>query len=60
MPQRQSIFVKLSAHTGRRLVVIVPLLWLAVFFMLPLAGNFASIFYRGDAFYTPLCPFMGL
>ena len=59
MPQRQSIFVKLSAHTGRRLVVIVPLLWLAVFFMLPLLETLQVSFTVAMRSIPPYAPLWG-
>ena len=59
MPQRHSIFVKLSAHTGRSLVVIVPLLWLAVFFMLPLLETLQVSFTVAMRSIPPYAPLWG-
>ena len=59
MPQRRSIFNKFSAQTGRRFVLIVPLLWLAVFFMLPLLETLQVSFTVAMRSIPPYAPLWG-
>ena len=59
MPQRHSILAKLAGSTGRRLVVLGPLLWLAVFFMLPLLETLQVSFSVAQRSIPPYAPLWG-
>ena len=56
MQQGGSVLHRLTGATGRRLVVAVPLAWLAVFFLLPLLETLQVSFTTAQRSIPPYAP----
>ena len=59
MQQGGSVLHRLTGATGRRLVVAVPLVWLAVFFLLPLLETLQVSFTTAQRSIPPYAPLWG-